>query len=412
MTIPRFEDSLTAALRSEAEAAMRTTDTERELDRLEDRLGRDRGVRRRWIGAGVAACVVAAAVAVGVTLQSRSTSSAPPAEGDRTGPTRLDLGGVASPLADVPAPAVDDRQVPVVIDGLGRVWGSHRRPDGTVWVLSAEPATQQWTLRRLSPDRSRVDLSLQFTAEEVRGATDAADVLVLAVTRGAPDPDVTDFADLRDGLLRVDLSSGEVLGFTPVDRASRLATAADGTVWAVTGPDEVAQLDPRTGRVIGRLRPPGLVDQVIVLGDRLWLAYLAGAPSRGYLVEQRSGRVVRTATASGLSLHVKAAGGVVVMERGGRLVRVDADGSTRGVQLPFAPSATRQDIAGADERDVWVTVEDSLIRLDGRSLAVLGGVTLPWKGPYYVTRDGDGVLVGDPIAGSLRRLPDAALATE
>lgn len=411
-TRPSIEGLLAPAMRSEAEAAMSATDTERELERQVERWEHDSARRRGAVAIAVAAGLVAVLV-TGVTVARRDTAG-PPAD-DRDRPAlNLSLDGLAGPDVPVTVREVTDGAAPVVLSGLppGTNHGVAVDADGTAWTLTPAPSGVEFSLRRISADRSTVDLEVRFSGQGVPSGTATDEVVVLAVTRGGPSPDIQSFADRHDGLLRVDKSTGKVLGFTLAQAVSDVDAAPDGTVWAVVSPNEVAQFDPRTGQRLRSLRPPGLVDRVWVLDDLLWVYYQAGEPSRAYLMDPDSGRVVRTVTNSKRSIHVRAAGGIVVFEESGRMVRVEPDGTTRAAQLQLPRAGSLLDLAGFDDEDFWLTMQHRMIRVDGRTLTVEGAARLPWLGPYQVAHDGESVLVPNPIDQTLRRISDSALGPD
>ena len=406
-----FEDSVAVLLHAEAAAAMEATDTEFELSRLRGRRRQDAARRRRAVLA-VAACVAAGLVAAAVVTWP-SSRPAPPAE-----PTKharaLKLDGVPAPRVVVRPVPLPLRAAPVVASGLGRIEGLAPEDGGRLWVVTGDRGTQEWTLKRLGADRRTVEVSVRFAAAPtVWGgapwATATDDVIVLALSRGGPLPAAERFTDRHDGLLRLDRRTGRLLGFTPVDTATTVEAAADGTVWAVTSPDRVANIDPVTGRTLRIVKTPGLVDRALLQGDRLWLTNMQASPTPAWQVDARSGRVLHTATTEELAVDAAVGDAVLRVQPDGRVLRIERDGTVSAVQLVLPDAGQVSDLT-VDGEDLWVWVDrNTLVRVDAATLALRAAITLPWDGPYSLIRDGDGLLVSSPQQGTVRRIPAAAL---
>lgn len=99
---------------------------------------------------------------------------------------------------------------------------------------------------------------------------------------------------------------------------------------------------------------------------------------------------------------------MVLIDESGRLVRVSDHGRVTARQLVLPAPALPRDLAGFDDDDVWLSVGNTVLRVDGRTLALEGAVTGPWRRPYEVTHDGNGLMVTDAESGILRRIPDSA----
>lgn len=404
-----LDERLSEAMRADAEAAALAADTERELARLRARWRRDAS-RRRTLALTVAACVAVALLAAGLAGRP---SGAPPPDGDHherhVRALRLDT--VPAPEAEVRLVPLSRRDAPVVLRGhVDALWPE---TGGRLWVLAADPSTLEWTLTRLGPDRRTVQAQVRFASgTSLWGApwvTATDDVLVLALPEGGPLPAAERFSDRHDGLLRIDRRTGRILGYTRVETATVVDAADDGTVWAVASPDRVANLDPVTGRILRTLRTPGLVDRVLVQGDRLWLAYQQADPSRGWLVDARTGQVLRAAVLAGQTIHLPVDGGVVLVRSDGRVTRLGRDGSVTAVQLRLPSGAVVSD-ATVSDGDVWLWVGDrGLVRLSGTTLGVDGAVALPWPGPAPLARQGDHVLLAEAATATVRRFPLSAL---
>jgi hypothetical protein len=404
-----FEDTVAALMHIDASVAMKATDTEYELSRLQERHRHD-AARRRRVVLAVAACVVAAAVAVG--LVARPSTHTPPAEQKKHG-RALHLDEVPAPRVEVRPVALPLSSAPVALSGLGRIDGIAPEEGGRLWVLSSDRGTQEWTLERLGPDRRTVEVSVRFAAApSLWGspwATVTDDVIVLALSRGGPLPAAARFVDRRDGLLRLDRRSGRVLGFTPVDTATTVEAAADGTVWAVVSPDRVANIDPVTGRTLRTVKTPGLVDRALVQGDRLWLTYMQASPTPAWQLDARSGRVLHTATTDDQAIDVAVGDAVLLVHRDGRVLRVERDGQVSAAQLVLPGAGQVTDLT-ADGEDLWLWVDrNTLVRVDAATLAPRAAITLPWNGPYSLMRDGADLLVSSPEQGTVRRIPASAL---
>lgn len=408
-TRPDLEGLLARAMRSEAEAAMRMTDTEQQLDEIGQRWEQESAGRKRRNVILAAACVVAVAVAIGFGMRQSSEPPNPPAQDDNR-PATLNIDEVDGPEVPVDTRAVPPAEAPVVVSGIGTVGGMGRDSAGRVWLVTGQ-GNLEWSLDRLSLDGSEIELRVPFVATDSPPATYVDGVIVLAIDRGGPLPATRDFGDRQDGLLRVDETTGQVLGFTPVEQVWDIDSAGDGTVWAVS-PDKVVQVDPRTGNILNSLHPPALVNQLEVVDDTLWLYYARAEPGRAYRIDARSGELVQTIDAAAFSADVRVAGGVVLVYDSGRLVRWEADGKAhaRELQLPAAFHVI-SDVVGSDADYLWLMVGDALLQIDGRTLALDGAVTLPWPGPYRVIRDGDSLLVSDEESGSIRRIPSSAFGS-
>jgi hypothetical protein len=390
-------------MRAEADSAMAHTDTERELARL--RIRRRREVARRRTTALVAVASAAVVAVAGLVARPAAHRSPPTDHQARPPVLRLD---------EVPAPSAEVRPVGMPTSArvvlTGRVDGLEAEPDGRWWVLTEQPSTQEWTLSRLGPDHRTVEVRARFASKGslwgAPWATATDDVRVLALPEGGPLPAAERFSDRHDGLLRLDRRTGRVLGFTPVDRATTVEAAADGTVWAPVAPDRVADIDPTTGRVLRSFPTPGLVDRVLVQGDRLWLAYQEASPTRAWQVDARTGAVLLRVTMPDQAIHVPDGnGGVVVVRPDGRVVRVAPDGSATAVQLGLPDGLVVGD-ASVSGGDVWLWVGGSLlVRLSATTLAVTGAVAVPWLGPGPLSRTGEHLLLGDPSAGLVQRVP-------
>jgi hypothetical protein len=398
-----FEERLGGLLHEEALQAGRASDTDHELHRLAGTWER-RTTRNRRIGYVAVVAMVALVLAIGLP---RTGGGPPPAN---EVPKVVDLDKVLAPIVKVATPAVPRKALPVALAGTAPVTYFSRDTYDRLVVFTADPGNLTWTLRLRHLDGSALTPRIRFAASgDPLGAADER-TAVLAVRNGGPLPAVQDRDNRADGLLRLDIPSGRVLGFSRIPLVSDVTMAPDGTAWAVT-PHTVFHLDPRTGRRLGRLPTPGLANRVIFHDDRLWLAYEGATPSIVYAVDPGSGALEASYTTNRRVTLVQLPGGMaLVADLTGRIVRIDDDGSVSAVHLDVTELRVARGVAGVDE-DIWLNVDDTLLRVDGETLRFTGGVRLPWAGSAGLAREGSRLLVTDPATGAVRALKLSALRT-
>jgi streptogramin lyase len=80
----------------------------------------------------------------------------------------------------------------------------------------------------------------------------------------------------RNVLARIDASHNRVRGVMPLPAGQLVATTGEGSLWvARLGGSTVERIDPRTGRVIARLRAQ-VGTALAVARDHLWTASSSG----------------------------------------------------------------------------------------------------------------------------------------
>jgi hypothetical protein len=360
-------------------------------------------VRNRRLGYVAVAAMVALVLAVGLP---RAGNGPPPA---KDVPKTVDLDRVLAPRLTTVAPPVAAKDTPVTLHAAGRVTTIDRDRFGRLLVTAAEPGNQSWTLRYLAPDGTALSRPIRFaSAGDAAGDADEH-TAVLALRGGGPLPQADRFLDRRDGLLRVDLPSGRVLGFTRIPLVSDVAMAPDGTAWAVT-PHRLLHLDPRTGRRLGGHPTPGLVNQVRYGKDTLWLTYAGATPTVVFAVDSDSGALRATYSSQDGATMTRVPGATVLVGRAGRLVRIADDGSVTAVQLLVPRVLEPRIVAGVDD-DLWLSIGETLLRVDGRSLAFEGGASPAWAGPYSLARRGSRLLVTEATTGQVHSFRESAFRT-
>jgi outer membrane protein assembly factor BamB len=247
----------------------------------------------------------------------------------------------------------------------------------------------------------------QPTRPHVLKTTKVAGVVYDAVLAGGA-LWVTDFSG---SLVRVDPTTGQVLGKTPLGGSPRTIASGQGSVWAIVDGRQaelMVQVDPRSGRVIDRHAvAPNSFDVFTVDGGGMWV--MAEAASVAMERVPAPGRAPIAELRVGLDYTVGAVGAPstlwVVTNRGtlveadnltGRVIHslpsaVTGDHGNRGDEFPENGLAVDADGVWAVDQDREVVVRFSGGRVVQRIRA--GG----YPGPIAFTRNALWVSVTDPL---------------
>lgn len=151
-------------------------------------------------------------------------------------------------------------------------------------------------------------------------------------------------------------------------------------LWAVAAQDAVVRMDPRSGRVLDRVKVPGPIGGLAVAPDGIWTT---SARDQLVRIDPRTRSIVQRITVKdfepeGLAVH----DGVLWVSSsfGGEVLRIDARSGKVEDHLPVADSLFGGIVIGDD---YWVADSDNnLYRLDGKTGDVVDRFEQIGFGPY------------------------------
>lgn len=347
-----------------------------------------------WRGSGrrtIAAAAAAAAVAAGVVALVVSGSRDAPAPA--AGPGQL-------ALLDARTGALTRR---IAIGSTPQVVAAGA---GAVWVLDAD----QQTLSSVDPDTGRA-ATFATGATPTDVAAGPSDVWVQegvrndAVQAAGPVPATLTRVDPRSrtARARIALPQGGGLVARAVD--DHIALEADA-VWTIGPGGVVARIDPRTDRVVARLR--GFPARAVAAGDGgVWLLAIDGRIAR---IDREHNRITgrgRIAASAVDSLAVGAGSAWVTAPADGTVWQVT--GERRLAMRPYDVGAGVTDVAVSGGHVVAANpLRGVVARIDTRAGRVLAPVRVGSE-PRGVAAGPDGVWVS--VAGLRAGLPSTALAS-
>jgi sugar lactone lactonase YvrE len=250
---PDIEQRLVDALHREAEIAMTTTDTNRELERFET-LTAKRRVRARVLGVAAAAALVAGGIYAATALSAATGHRSSP---DITHPAPNTITTVTLP----------DQPSPLPKSSFSQLHG----PDslaigafGSVWATKGGGAAPVMTLYRLSPDGTRILGTQRFHLPKNAGDNPpppfqvGSHLLVPASVHG------------RDAYLVLDAQGKQVASVRVPTAGWGVGDATGG--WVVTGDTTVARLSANGERIVRTFSVPNAqFVSVAEGGGSLWL---------------------------------------------------------------------------------------------------------------------------------------------
>jgi hypothetical protein len=163
-------------------------------------------------------------------------------------------------------------------------------------------------------------------------------------------------------VLRVDPGSRKIVTRVPVGDGAWLV-AGDDALWALT-PGRLQEIDPDRNRVVRRIPVPARAASAFMAGGAMWL----GAPDGLARVDLRSGAVGRTISLADDGFH--AVGGntdgkmLYVLRADGTLLRIDGRSGRRSKSIAAAASGPIDAVAGST---LFVAQDDAEVALDGRT---------------------------------------------
>ena len=340
--------------------------------------------RKWWFVAAAAALVVAAAAILAVVLLARSGGSG--------GISSLPLNavGVIDPQTNKLVASIPVGKTPVAIAyGLGSIWVANQ-DDGTVTRIDAQTHTVQGTIGV--------------------GGTPTA----LSVGNGAVW--VTTF---EGQLFKIDTrldSASQVpvrlaAGFGGIGSGTALfgVAAPPGAVWVLwTGGDEIARIDPSSGRVEKRVNDPNPSYALALGSGAIWL----GEPSSVSRLDLRTGVITGSAqigvgSYNGNTTVAVGEGSVWAAKSGSGDVWQISPSSTAAVGRTFVGRATAHIAAG--EGAVWVArpKAGTVVRIDPSTGKVAQTLAVG-SGAYGLTTGAGRVWVTTVQPGSARDVPQDA----
>jgi len=340
--------------------------------------------RRRWWLVAAAAAVVAAAAILAVVLLTRSS------DGGGISSLPLNAVGMIDPQTNKLVASIPVGKTPVAIAyGLGSVWVANQ-DDGTITRIDAQTHAVQGTIGV--------------------GGTPTA----LAVGNGAVW--VTTF---EGQLFKIDprLNSASQV---PVRLTGRLGGIGSGTalfgvvappgaVWVLwTGGDEIARIDPSSGRVVKRVSDPNPSYAMALGSDAIWL----GEPSSVSRLDLRTEILTGSAqigvgTYNGYTTVAVGEGSVWAAKSGSGDVWQISSSSTTAVGRTLVGRATAHIATG--EGSVWVTrpTTGTVVKIDP-STGKLVKTLAVGSGAYALTTGAGRVWVTTVQPGSPRDVPQDA----
>jgi hypothetical protein len=157
--------------------------------------------------------------------------------------------------------------------GLGEGWepAGIWAVDGSAWVLNVDRKDRSGAMQRIDPERAVVADTYRLPAASFTHPPDlvAADGALWLAT--------------DQGTLRIDQRSGLAEALPPAGPGQVRLAVASGHVWASSVVGTVSAIDPRSGRVVGRIATPpggGLISDVAGDGGSLWVLAEGGVLRR------------------------------------------------------------------------------------------------------------------------------------
>lgn len=248
-----------------------------------------------------------------------------------------------------------------------------------------------------------MDTEIELTA--LLGAGSADGVLVLGV-RDYGEPG-SSFSARRDGYLRIDAATGEVLGL--IETTSRAegqygSAGEPGGIWIGTGPAELGLLDPRSGEILRTIPTPAPMTRVMATDRVLWVVNDLISPLQPYWqLDPSDGSVLASfewseeteanhpAADNPKPFSVAVDESLVLVDNDLVVTRVGPGGAMTAVKLTGLTGLPQRP-TGA-EGDAWVVVgEDQVVGIDVATLQVDGAYRVPGIEPMAALATSDGTL--------------------
>jgi hypothetical protein len=305
-------------------------------------------------------------------------------------------------------------------------------PEGFV-VLTGKVSTtadcgtpERTTVSVIDPS-GKVVMEQEFELTALLGSGVSDGVLVLGIRQYGEAG--SEFSSRRDGYLRIDLTTGDVLGLTEtVSRTEGQYAGAgeDSGLWVGIGPSELGLMDPRTGEMIRTIPTPAPMTRVLATDSTLWVVNDLKSPLQPYWqLDPADGSVLHTfewseetetnhpAAANPKPFSVAVGDGLVLVDNDKVVQRVDSDGTVTAVRLEGL-GAGLPGLPRASSDEVWIGFESAeVVRLDGATLDLLGaGRVSGLELGADIASDGStvAVLSGGPDDPRLALLPTAAFS--